>query len=178
MVHLQWTSNSTDETGFVIQRSTDGITFADLATVGAGISQPTMTWLCSAASPTPTRWRPSTHNGTSAYAVSNSVLVPADATPPAAPSNLAASNITQTTLTLTWQDNSNNEAGFIVQRATNSSFTKNLVETTVGPDVTSFDDSGLKKNTTYYYRVLAFNGFNEGAGPFPWSPTFNVKTLK
>jgi hypothetical protein len=177
MVQLQWTSNSTDETGFLIQRSTDGVTFADLATVGAGITTYddlavfggfTYTYQVAAFNA----------NGTSAYAVSDPVSIPADATPPAAPSDLAASNITQTTLTLTWQDNANNEAGFIVQRATNSSFTKNLVETTVGPDVTSFDDTGLKKNTTYYYRILAFNGFNEGAGPFQWSPILNVTTAK
>jgi hypothetical protein len=106
------------------------------------------------------------------------VLVPADATPPAAPADLAASNVTQNTLTLTWLDNSNNETGFIVQRATNSSFTRGLAEFPLGPDVTSFDDTGLKKNTTYYYRVQAFNLFNDGLGPFPWSPVFNVRTSR
>jgi FtsP/CotA-like multicopper oxidase with cupredoxin domain/fibronectin type 3 domain-containing protein len=177
LINLVWADNSLDETGFVIQRSTDGGPFTDLASVGPDVTtyddlavfgNYTYTYQVAAFNA----------NGTSAYAVSGPVLVPADATPPAAPSNLAASNVTRTSLTLTWQDNSNNEAGFTVQRATNSSFTKNLAEFTLGPDVTSLDNSGLKKNTTYYYRVLAFNGFNEGAGPFPWSPIFSIKTLK
>ena len=177
LIHLQWASNSTDETGFLIQRSTDGVTFADLATVGAGVTTYddlavfggfTYTYQVAAFNA----------NGTSAYSNTASADVPADATAPAPPSNLAAINITQTTLTLTWQDNSVNETGFTIQRAENSGFTKNLVVFNVGPDVTSFDDAGLKKNTTYYYRVLAFNGFNDGVGPFPWSPIFNVKTLK
>jgi FtsP/CotA-like multicopper oxidase with cupredoxin domain len=177
LIHLQWTSNSTDETGFLIQRSKDGVIFADLATVGAGVTTYddvavfggfTYTYQVAAFNA----------NGTSAYSNTASADVPADATAPAPPSNLAAINITQTTLTLTWQDNSVNETGFTIQRAENSGFTKNLVVFNVGPDVTSFDDAGLKKNTTYYYRVLAFNGFNDGLGPFPWSPIFNVKTLK
>ena len=177
LINLAWNDNAADETGFTIQRSTDGVTFTDLATVGADVTayddldvfgNYTYTYQVAAVNA----------NGTSAYAVSNSVLVPADATPPAAPSNLSASSITQTSLTLNWQDNSNNEAGFTIQRAENSSFTKNLVEVSAGPDVTFFGDTGLKRNTKYYYRVLAFNLFNDGLGPFPWSPILNVTTAK
>ena len=177
LIHLQWTSNSTDETGFVIQRATDGITFSDLTTVGAGLT--TYDDLAVAGGLTYTYQVAAFNaNGTSAFAVSGPVLVPADATPPAAPANLAAIDVTQTSLTLTWADNSNNEAGFTIQRATNSTFTKGLATFNVGPDVTSYADAGLKKNTTYYYRVLAFNLFNDGLGPFPWSPTFNIKTAR
>ena len=43
----------------------------------------------------------------------------------------------------------------------------------VGPNVTSFNDTGLKRNTKYYYRVLAFNN---GIFTFPWSPILNVTT--
>ncbi|HSL30664.1 MAG TPA: fibronectin type III domain-containing protein [Anaerolineales bacterium] len=175
LVHLQWTSNSTDETGFAIQRSTDGVMFTDLATVGAGVT--TYDDLAVTGGVTYT-YQVAAFNdhGTSAFAVSGPVLVPADATPPAAPSNLAASNITATTLTLTWQDNSNNEAGFTLQRATNSSFTSNLVQFDLGPDVTSLEDTGLRRNTRYYYRILAYNLFNDGLGPFPWSAILNVRT--
>jgi hypothetical protein len=175
LINLAWTDNAADETGFIIQRSTDGVTFSDLATVGADVTTYddlavfgayTYTYQVAAVNA----------NGTSAFAVSNSVLVPADATPPAAPSNLAANNVTQTTLTLTWTDNSINETGFTIQRATNSSFTRDLVTLNVGADVTFYSDTGLRRNTRYYYRVLAFNLFNDGLGPFPWSPTFNIRT--
>jgi fibronectin type 3 domain-containing protein len=174
LINLAWNDNALDETSFVIQRSTDGVTFTDLATVGADITtyddlavlgNYTYTYQVAAVNA----------NGTSAYAASNSVLVPADATPPATPSNLAASNVTSTSLTLTWVDNSNNEMGFTIQRATNSSFSRDLVTVNVGADVTSFNDTGLRRNTTYYYRILAFNLFNDGTGPFPWSPVFNIR---
>jgi FtsP/CotA-like multicopper oxidase with cupredoxin domain len=176
-VTMAWTDNATDETGFVIQRSTDGVTFSDLATLGVDVVDYTDTDVFGAFTYT-YRVAAFNANGTSAYAVSNAVLVPADATPPAAPSNLAASNITRTTLTLTWQDNSNNEAGFRIQYATNSSFSANLVEINAGLDETSLNITGLKRNTRYYFRVLAFNNFNEGAGPFPWSPVLNVRTSR
>lgn len=177
LIHLQWVDNSNNETGFLIQRSTDGVVFSDLATVGADVA--TYDDLAVFGGETYTyRVAAFNANGASDFAVSDPVAVPPDATAPAAPSNLAAINITQTTLTLTWQDNSKNESGFTIQRATDNSFTKNLMTVNVGPDVTSFDDSGLKKNTKYYYRVQAINNFNDGLGPFPWSPTLNVTTAK
>jgi predicted phage tail protein len=113
-------------------------------------------------------------NGTSAYSNTASAAVPADATAPAAPANLSATNVTQTSLTLNWQDNSANEDGFTIQRATNTGFTKNLVTSAAGANVTSYADSGLKKNTKYYYRISAFNV----TGASPWSPTLNVITAK
>jgi len=86
-------------------------------------------------------------------------------THPVAPSNLSANNLTQTSLTLNWQDNSNNKTGFTFQSAENSSFTKNLVVFTVRPDVISYNDFGLKKNTPYHYWVLVYNLLNDGLGP-------------
>ncbi|MBK9055335.1 MAG: multicopper oxidase domain-containing protein [Chloroflexi bacterium] len=61
------------------------------------------------------------------------------------------------TATLTWTDNSLNETAFIVQRATNNTFTEGLVTFTVGMDVTTFSDVISNANGTYYYRVQADN---------------------
>jgi len=176
-IDLTWVDNSLDETGFVIERSTDGVNFSALASVAANFTAYsdltvlggfTYTYRVAAVG----------LGGTSAFAVSNSVLVPPDATPPAAPSGLFVSNVLQTTLTLNWLDNSNNETGFVIQRATDTNFTKNLVSFLAAANATSFADSGLKKGTRYFYRVQAVNGFNGGAGPFPWSAALNVTTLR
>jgi predicted phage tail protein len=177
LIDLSWVDNSLDETSFVIERSTDGTNFSALATVVANVTAYTDLAVLGGFTYT-YRVAAVNANGTSAYVVSNSVLVPPDATPPAAPSNLSATNITQTTLRLNWQDNSNNETGFTIQIATNNTFTRNLVTINVGPNVTFSDITGLKRGTKYFFRVLAFNGFNGGAGPFPWSPVLNVTTLK
>jgi len=71
-------------------------------------------------------------------------------TPPAAPSNLSASTTGQTSIHLSWSDNSNNEDGFKIFR--NSSQIA-----TVGAGSTSYDDNGLSCGTTYSYYVKAYN---------------------
>ncbi len=178
MIHLQWSDNSNDETGFLIQRATDGVTFSDLATVVANVA--TYDDLAVSGGITYTyRVAAFNANGTSAWTdPTASGTVPQIATIPAAPSNLSATNVTRTSLTLNWQDNSNNETGFTIQVATNNTFTRNLVTLNVGPNVNFADITGLKKGTQYFFRVLAFNGFNNGEGPFPWSPILNVTTLR
>jgi fibronectin type 3 domain-containing protein len=75
---------------------------------------------------------------------------------PAAPSNLATMNVDATDVTLTWQDNSDNETGFQIQRATSSGGPWSVVGS-VGANVTTYTDSGLSPSTTYYYEVAAFN---------------------
>ena len=58
---------------------------------------------------------------------------------------------------LSWQDNSTNETGFIVQRRrVGWGFWAEIERTTA--NVTTFSESGLFPGTTYVYRVQAYNG--------------------
>ncbi len=75
---------------------------------------------------------------------------------PAAPSNLAATVVTATSVTLQWQDNSTNEVGFYIQRATTPGGPCSIVGS-VGANVTNFTDLGVDPSTTYYYTVAPFN---------------------
>jgi phosphodiesterase/alkaline phosphatase D-like protein len=73
---------------------------------------------------------------------------------------------------LTWADNSNNETGFTIQRATNSLFTQGLTTVTVGANVTTLTQTSLSPNTQYWFRIRANNGtiiftFWVNATPFP-----------
>lgn len=73
-----------------------------------------------------------------------------------APSNLQGEVTTPGSIQLFWQDNSNNETGFELQRGTANggpyAFYKLLDE-----DAIAFEDTGLTPNTTYYYRLRATN---------------------
>ena len=95
-------------------------------------------------------------NNSSASSVACVTTPSGSSTDPAPPSNLATMAVTSTSITLNWQDNSNNELGFQIQRATSSGGPWSVVGS-VGANVTSYMDSGLGSSTTYYYQVAAFN---------------------
>jgi subtilisin family serine protease len=87
-------------------------------------------------------------------------------TPPAAPSALTAAGTSDSTISLTWSDNSDNESVFIVERD------GQVLSSTVSANATSFEDSGLAGATTYSYRVKARNS----AGDSAWSNSAEATT--
>ena len=74
---------------------------------------------------------------------------------PGKPSDLAANPLSRDGISLSWTDNSSNEDGFEIERGIDGGTWAQIA--TVGPDVTNYDDSGLAENTTYSYRVRAYN---------------------
>ncbi len=76
-------------------------------------------------------------------------------TPPAAPSNLSAESA-PLAITLRWSDNSANESGFKIERASAGGAFAQIAM--VGAGVRSFNDSPLTPLASYTYRVRAFNG--------------------
>jgi PKD repeat protein len=90
-----------------------------------------------------------TGNSTVSVAVTNTVV------PIAAPSNLQAAVTARRRVSLTWTDNSNNEQGFTIERATSPSTTFTQVGT-VATNTTHFVQTGVAAGT-YSYRVRAYN---------------------
>jgi fibronectin type 3 domain-containing protein len=82
---------------------------------------------------------------------------------PAAPSGLTVLAITNTQVKVAWTDNSDNEANFVVQRATNSAFTTGLVTYTIAKNSTSYNWGGLYAGHGYYFRVQAKNASGASA---------------
>ncbi|WP_297511087.1 FISUMP domain-containing protein [Flavobacterium sp.] len=74
---------------------------------------------------------------------------------PLSPTGLMGNVASSSQINLSWSDNSSNEIGFKIERRTAS--TNYAVVGTVNQDILIFSDSGLTPNTTYIYRVCAYN---------------------
>lgn len=103
--------------------------------------------------------------------VKGSIVVPVV---PAAPSNLVATAVSRTQINLSWTDNSSNETGFKIERCKGANCTNYVQINQVGANVITFADTGLTKNTTYRYRVRAFNADGNSA----YSNATSARTLK
>ncbi|KJV07862.1 M12 family metallo-peptidase [Methylocucumis oryzae] len=82
-------------------------------------------------------------------------------TVPNAPGNLVANSMTPDSIALTWNDSASDEAGYIVQRSTDNTTWSQVAS--LGQNATSFNNTGLASDTTFYYRVYAFNSIGNSA---------------
>ncbi len=157
-ISLSWTDNAGDETGFQVERSTDGQTFSLAGTAGASATGYTDSGL---AAGTPYWYRVRAINGFGASGYSNVATATTLAGPPAAPSGLTATAVSKSQINLAWQDNSSNETGFSVERSTDGTTFTEIA--TVGASVKTYQSTGLSANKTYYYRVRAHNAGGNSA---------------
>ncbi len=78
------------------------------------------------------------------------------------PTGLTATAVSSFQIDLTWQDNSDNETGFRVQRRLNDS--EDWVEIgRIAANTTTFSNSGLSPGASYRYRMRAFNDTESSA---------------
>src|SRR2546426_6096373 len=106
-INLSWTNNATNQTGFKVERSPDGITFAQIGTTGAT----TTIYSDSPLTPVTTyfyRVRATNGAGDSTYSNVASTATLADTTPPTAPANLVATATSSTQINLTWSASTDN----------------------------------------------------------------------
>ena len=75
---------------------------------------------------------------------------------PDAPSLLNSNPINNTQINLSWTDNSNNEDGFKIERKTTVSGTYSEIAQ-VGPNINTYNNTGLTGGTEYCYRVRSYN---------------------
>ncbi len=172
---LGFTDLANTETGFEVQRSTDGgLTYTALTTLPlrAGTGLVTYTDVAVTAGTTYV-YRVRAVRGLAVSAFSNSATVAVGAAP-VAPLNFAGTTSTmlfglRAQVDLTWTDNSDNEVRFVIQRATNASFTADLNSTTVTGTNTATPQTGtvsqfwLSRRTSYYYRIRAENANGQSA---------------
>lgn len=91
--------------------------------------------------------------------------------PPAAPNMLRANENGQTRIDLDWRDNSGNEENFVLQRSVDGGGTWATIST-LPANTKQHSDTGLQRNTRYWYRVQACNA----GGCSAYSNTANART--
>ena len=173
-VRLTWTDNALNETGFVVQRSTNSGAFVTIATPAALVGTGTVAYLDTTAQPGTTyAYRVYAVNGAIGSAFSNTVTVIIPVAP-AAPTNLTGTAQTGPQVSLTFRDNATNETGFIVERSVNGGAFATL--TTLLPNIgtgnVTYVDTTVTAGISYAYRVKAVNGVVSSA--FSNTVTVNV----
>jgi hypothetical protein len=73
-----------------------------------------------------------------------------------APNNLTAVTSSETSIVLNWEDVTDNETSFEIERSTSFNGPYELI-TTVGENVETYEDTGLTPNTGYYYQIRAIS---------------------
>lgn len=153
-VSLVWGDNANNETSYRIERCAGaGCTnFAEVGSTAAGVSSSSQTGLTQG---TTYRWQVRARNnvGNSAYSnIAVTALVGPDA-----PTNLAASTLSNTSIRITWSDVATNETGYEIQRCIVSGGCNFAALTSVAANVAEYVDASAVYNTTYQYQVRATN---------------------
>jgi alpha-tubulin suppressor-like RCC1 family protein len=158
-INLTWTDASTNEDGFKVYQGPDSSNVTTLlATLGAGTTSHSDTGLTAS---TNYYYKVAAFNAggeSAASNIDNATTLPPPVTVPAAPTNLQATVVSSNVVTLTWDDNSTDEAGFRVYRG--PTFTPQI-GADLGEGVRAFTDTTAPASTTFVYQVQSFNS----AGP-------------
>jgi len=156
-IKLRWIDRSINEDNFIIERSTNATSDFQVITQVIANEESIDDTNLTAETEYFYRIRAKNNNGDSAYSDIQSVITNSPPTSvPVAPTGLITNNVLSSSLDLVWEDNSDNEIGFNVERSDDQgqNFLK-IGETSVG--ITTYSDTGLLPNTEYQYQVNAYN---------------------
>lgn len=181
-INLLWVDNSTNETGFKIERAFSNASPFTPAT-GPGEFSVIFTTATNA-----TSYADSSLNASTQYYYRITAVNSAGASPisvilnartqdpavgsPIAPSGVMAISVAPSLVNISWTDNSTNETSFRVERSSNNGVTFTTVAS-LSPNSGLFQDFNLIESTSYTYRVKAVNAVGESVS----AVNSNVTTL-
>ena len=167
-INLTWTDNAKDETGFEVERSTDGTNFAKIADVAANATSYSNTGLNSS---TKYYYRIRAKNSAGNSTYSNVAEATTALGAPSTPAGLTGELADYDQARLTWPAQPGTVANVIIERSTNP--TTGFTQITQQPGATTtYVDLGLNEQTTYYYRIQSKNA----AGVSGYSNVVSVTT--
>ncbi|MEW6570044.1 MAG: S8 family serine peptidase [Nitrospirota bacterium] len=168
-ISLKWTDRATAESGYKLERKTTGEAYSPIVTLGVNAGSYEDSGLVDG--------KRYFYAVKAFNSIGESPIFPGNetsaATPINAPTGLKATALSSSDVRLTWNDNSQSENGYKIERKV---FDGEFVEVAVvtGENITSHTDSGLSPATKYWYRVRAFNS---EAGNSQYSNEETVTTL-
>ena len=167
-VRLTWSDASNNESVFRIERRASG-DYELVTTVAAN----TTAYVDSTVLPdTLYSYRVRSQNGIGASAFSPPAEILTDADQrPKAPTNLRVAPLSSSVVRLGWQDNSDNESGFVIDIRIGSTWFE--IPTRLLLDTVKVIVSGLPADSTFGFRLRAFNQFGESAN----SNTVDIETF-
>jgi regulation of enolase protein 1 (concanavalin A-like superfamily) len=159
-IDLRWTDQSTNETGFKIERSSGSAGFVQIAQTGAGSTVFSDSGLTPG---TEFSYRVRAYNasGDSAPSMEVSASTPIPPPPPPAPVGLTANAVSMTRVDLTWIPQSNNHTGFKIERSIDALPFVQIAFTAAG--MTGYSDRTLTENTVVSYRLRAVGSAGDSA---------------
>jgi len=171
-IDISWDDNSLDETIFKVERSDDsGATWTQIATTFA--DEPSYKDY-SVTTGTTYSYRVRAYNAVGNSSYSNTVTL-SPLSVPEAPSNLVVIAASDTSIIVSWTDNSDDEVGFKLQRSLDGISSWGTVYTALEGE-TNYTDTGLTHSTTYHYRIFAYNDIGESSYSDTAEATTNLQT--
>ncbi|HZV82090.1 MAG TPA: fibronectin type III domain-containing protein, partial [Geobacteraceae bacterium] len=154
-VNLTWTDSNTDQSGYVVERSLDGTTYA---TIAASLPGTARAYNDTAATPGVTNYYRVIAFRTASCGWSSASLPQSATTTILEPNNVTATANSTTQITIAWTDRTASETGFKILRCQGSSCTPGATPIfTTAANATSYADSSVSENTIYNYQVVATN---------------------
>jgi hypothetical protein len=168
--NISWRDNSINEQGFHLERCI-GVGCTNFAKIGGDLAVNSTTYQDTILDDSGNRmicYRIKAFNSTGESTPSNTGCVTTPPiTPPPAPTVLTVSPISESSLLVKWKDNSKNETAFQIER-------DGVIIASTVADVQYFNDTGLRRNHRYTYRVRAHNQFANSQ----WTPRVSGRTLQ
>lgn len=154
-VTLVWNDTSNNETKFVLERRSSGLSWDLLGELAANVTRYVDDTVGSNVS-YDYRLRSANASDQSAWVETSVLVLPGADEPPSTPASPSATALTDTVVRVRWTDTSSNETQFVVYRSMEANGSFDEVGR-VAANFRSFEDTGLDPTTTYYYRVAATN---------------------